>query len=186
MLHLAEAVLNNSMFGRFLPIPTAVAEVLRQRKLFVTFLILGTVLFWIFVTIPTRTIPGNSLAFQLSVLTTKDYFLLITLSALTSLAAIMNIYILANKITAKTGAAMAGQTGVGWASGIIASIFGTVSCSACVAALFGFLGVGGVFFLLKWRVAITVFAIILLLISLYLTSLKILGICKNCSVPARR
>lgn len=174
------------MLARILSVPQAVIEVFKQRKFLVAFLILGTGLFWIFVAIPTRTIPGNTLAFQLSILKRSDYFLLITLSALTSLAAVMNFYILANKFTGRTSATLAGQTGVGWASGVIASIFGTASCSACVAALFGFLGAGGVFFLLKWRVAVTIVTTILLLISLYFASLKVLGICKNCAVPARK
>ena len=174
------------MLAKILSVSQAVTEVLKERKFFVAFLILGASLFWIFVSIPTKTIPGNTLAFQLSILTRSDYFLLITLSALTSLAAVMNFYILANKFTGRTSATLAGQTGIGGISGLIAAIFGTATCSLCVASLFGFLGVGAVFLLLKWQVAVTVVAIILLLISLYFASLKVLGICKNCAVPARK
>jgi hypothetical protein len=139
-------------------------------------------MFWVMLYIPIRTIPGNDLAFQISILTPKDWFLFIVLPALTALSIVMNVYILSKKRSAQDSVVMVGQGGTGFLSGVIASVFGTASCASCVASIFGFLGVGGVFFLVEHRTIITTGAIFLMLISLYFTSRKVLGICDNCKV----
>lgn len=117
-----------------------------KRYLF-GFLAVAFAMFWLLLYIPIRTIPGNDLAFQLSILTPKDWFLFTILPVLTALSIVMNVYILKNKHSlrsndlkgsAQDGAAMAGQGGTGFLSGIIASVFGTATCASCVATIFGF------------------------------------------------
>ena len=156
--------------------------VFNDKRYFLGFLAAAFVMFWLLLYIPIRTVPGNDLAFQLSILTPKDWLLFTILPVLTALSVVMNIYILKNKGSAQDGAAMAGQGGTGFLSGVIASVFGTATCASCVASIFGFLGVGGVFFLLQYRTAITTGAIILLLISLYFTSKRVLNACESCRI----
>lgn len=160
----------------------AAQQVLSSKNYLFGLLILAFAIFWLLLYIPVRTIPGNDFAFQLSILTAKDRILLIALSVLTALSIVMNIFVLRNKPTIQTSLSMAGQGGTGFLSGIIASVFGTASCGLCVASLFGFLGIGAVFFLLQYKQWITSIAILLFIISLYFTSRKVLGICDNCKV----
>lgn len=153
------------------------------------FLVAAFAIFWLFLYIPIKTIPGNDLAFHLSILTSKDWFLFIALSTLTALSIVMNVYIFKNKHSfsmnkrsVQDGVSMAGQGGTGFLSGIVASVFGSVTCSSCAASIFGFLGVGGVLFLLQYRTFITTAAIILMLVSLYFTSKRVLNACDKCRV----
>lgn len=160
--------------------------VLSDRRYLFGFLAVAFVMFWLLLYIPIRTIPGNDLAFQLSILTPKDWFLFIVLPILTALSIIMNIYILNHKRSLQESALMVGQGGSGFLSGIIASVFGTATCAACVATFFGFLGVGGVLFLIQYRAYIATAAIILLLISLYFTSRKVLNACESCRIGGHK
>lgn len=156
-----------------------------KRYLF-GFLVTAFAMFWLLLYIPIRAIPGNDLAFQLSILTPKDWFLFTVLPVLTALSMVMNIYILKNKGSAQDGAVIVGQGGTGFFSGIIASVFGTATCASCVATIFGFLGIGGVLFLLQYRTYITTAAIILLLISLYFTSKRVLNACESCRIGVHK
>lgn len=159
--------------------------VFSDKRYFFGFLVTAFVMFWLLIYIPIRTIPGNDLKFQLSILTSKDWFLFTMLLALTSLSAVMNIYILNNKKSLQDGVAMAGQGGTGFISGVIASIFGTATCASCVTFFFGFLGFGGVLFLLKYRTLIATGSIILMLISLYFTSKRVLNACDSCRIGGK-
>ncbi|MBI2040072.1 hypothetical protein HYT18_03290 [Candidatus Microgenomates bacterium] len=153
-----------------------------DRRYLFWFLVVAFVMFWLLLYIPIRTIPGNDLAFQISILTPKDWFLFTILPILTALSIVMNVYILKNRGSAQDGVAMVGQGGTGFFSGLIASVLGTATCASCVASIFGFLGVGGVLFLLQYRTYITVGAIILMLISLHLTSKRVLNACESCRI----
>lgn len=160
----------------------AAKQILSIKNYLIGLVFLAPAIFWLLLYIPVRTIPGNDFAFQLSILTTKDRVLLITLSLFTALSIIMNIFVLRNKLTTKNSLSMAGQGGTGLLSGVIGSVFGTASCASCVASVFGFLGIGGVLFLLQYRTWIATTSIVLILISLYFTSRKVLGICESCRV----
>lgn len=160
--------------------------VFSDKRYLLGFLVVAFAMFWLLLYIPIRTVPGNDLAFQLSILTPKDWLLFAILPILTALSIVMNIYILKHKQSIQDGASMAGQGGTGFLSGIVASVFGTATCASCVASIFGFLGVGGVLFLLQYRTFITTAAIILLLISLYVTSKRVLNACESCKIGVHR
>lgn len=163
---------------------TATKLVLSEKRYLALF-ILFTIGFLAFlVYIPVTSVPGNDLVFQLSIYTFKDYFLLITLSLLTSLSFSLNIFAILRDFKARSSATLLAQGGGGSLSALIGTIFGTASCSSCVASLFGFLGVGGVLFLIKYKDIITFSAIALMLISLYYTSKRVLGIC-NIKINSR-
>lgn len=161
---------------------SATKLIFTDKKYFLGFLVVAFAMFWLLLYIPIRTIPGNDLAFQISILTPKDWFLFTFLPSLTALSIVMNVYILKHKRSIQDGASLAGQGGTGFLSGVVASVFGTASCAFCVASIFGFLGVGGVFFLLQYRNAITTGAIVLMLISLYFTSKRVLNACESCKL----
>ena len=160
----------------------AACRVVLKNKIYLTgFIATSLVLFWLFVYIPVRTIPGNDFAFQLSILKPNDIFLLIILSLLTALSLTLHIYMLQNKISTKRIGVTIGSGIFGSTMGIIGSLFATASCTTCVATLLGFLGVGTVFFLLDHRQFIIAFSILLMLISIHFTVRKVLGICNSCN-----
>lgn len=166
---------------------TASQKVLADKVFLIGFLVLSFIVFWILLYIPVRTTPGNDLAFQLSLLTSKDYMLLITLSVLTALSLVMNIYLFREQYDAKARLATVSQGSAGSVfAGLVGSLFGTASCGYCVASLFGFLGAGSIMFLLQYRHIVTITAIALLVVSLYFTAQKVLGICNVCRVDYKR
>ena len=101
---------------------------------------------------------------------------MITLSSLIGLMVSMQVYVYKIKKSAKG----VGRGAVGGFSSIMAGLFGTASCSSCVAALFGFLGVGTVFFLIQYQWYIVGISLFLMLISIYFTSLSIEKNCEAC------
>lgn len=161
---------------------TACQIIFTSKKYLISFVLFNLAFIWLLLYIPVRNIPGNDFAFQLSILTPKDIVLLITLSSLTALSIMMNLYVLRRRFSPKASIALVGQGGFGGVTGIIGSIFGTTSCAACVTSLFGFLGIGGIFFLLQYKQIITFAAIILILIPLYFTSKNVLGVDDACRV----
>ncbi len=165
---------------------SAAKLIFADRKYFLGFLLVAFAMFWLLLYIPIRTIPGNDLFFQISILTPKDWFLLTILPTLTALSVVMNVYILRHKRSIQDGASMIGQGGTGFLSGVIASVFGAATCATCVASIFGFLGFGGVLFLLQYRTYITTVAIILVLISLYFTSKRALNACESCRIGVHK
>lgn len=156
--------------------------VLKDKIYLAGFIILSAILFWLFLYIPVRTIPGNDFAFQLSILRPIDIFLLILLSLLTALSLTLHFYLIRKKISNKGITLTIGSSLVGGTAGIVGSLFATASCAACVATILGFLGVGTVFFLLVHRQLIIAFSITLMIISLHFTTRKVLGICDICNV----
>ncbi len=73
---------------------TASKIVLNDKLYFVGFLIITAVLFWLFLYIPVRIIPGNDFTFQLSILSPKDITVLVLLSLVSALSLTLHLYML--------------------------------------------------------------------------------------------
>jgi len=154
---------------------TASRQVLSRKSYLISFIVLIFIILAVFISIPVFLIPANSFLFQVTVFTIKDYILLAVLSVLTSLLIVMQVF---SYKQAKIYSS--GKTAMGGGSAIVAALFGTASCSACLAAVFGFFGIGTVFFLVEYQWFIVGIAILIMLISLYFTSLKLNGVCESC------
>jgi len=154
---------------------TASKEVLSRKSYLMAFIALVFIIITIFISIPIFLIPANSLLFQLTVFTIKDYLLLTVLSILTSLIIVMQVFSYKNAKFCSPE-----KTAVSGGSAFVAALFGTASCSACLAAVFGFLGIGTVFFLVGYQWFIVGIAILIMLISLYFTSLKLKRVYESC------
>ena len=158
---------------------TASRQVLSRKNYLISFIALIFVILTVFILIPVFLIPANSLLFQLTIFTIKDYVLLTVLltvlSILTSLIIVMQVFSYKDAKFCSPG-----KTAVSGGSAVVAALFGTASCSACLAAVFGFLGIGTVFFLVEYQWFIVGIAILIMLISLYFTSLKLKGFCESC------
>ena len=122
-------------------------QMLSKRNYLFTLIILSLVIFFIFILIPVFLIPANSLELQLTIFTIKDYVLLTILSILTSLLIVMQVFSYRQAEVCSPGKAV-----FGGGSAIVAALFWTASCASCLVAVFGFLGIGTVFFLVEYQV----------------------------------
>lgn len=154
---------------------TASKQVLSRRNYLISFIAIIFIILAVFISIPVFLIPANSLLFQLTVFTIKDYVLLTVLSILISLIIVMQVF---SYKMAKF--CSPGKTAVSGGSAIIAALFGTASCASCLVAVFGFLGVGTVFFLVEYQWPIVGISILIMLVSLYFTSLKLNEVYTSC------
>ncbi|MBI3335747.1 MAG: hypothetical protein HY001_04585 [Candidatus Portnoybacteria bacterium] len=154
-----------------------IREVFSQKIYILGWFALSVSFFFAFLLIQVKTIPGNDFLFQLQLLSLKDYSLFSLLSLLAGLSFLMQWYLLKQKRKAM-GAIGSGIAGGFWAT--IGSIFGSATCASCIAALFGFLGVGTVFTLLDYRNYIVAASVAFLGISIYFASQKVIGACKSC------
>jgi len=155
---------------------TSSKKILSNKNYLRLFLLLVILLAFVLVFIPVFTIPGNDFFFQISTYGLMDYIVIIILSVLTGLLISMNIYTFKRKKAIRD----VGKSAAAGSYGIVASVFGTASCSMCVAAIFGFLGGGAVLFLIKFQWYVFALSSLLLLASLYYTSLHIQNECKTC------
>jgi hypothetical protein len=142
------------------------------------FLVSFFVFFALFVLIPAWTVPGNTLATQLDIFTTRDYVVLVLLSSLSSLFITMQMYVMRLKRKIEgAGAATAGGLGA-----LFAGIAGTAFCASCLAPLFAIFGIGfgSVIFVLEYRFYFVAGITLLMLIAIYLTARKINKVCTSC------
>lgn len=160
--------------------------VLSNKMYLFGFLALIPLTFLFFVYIPVKTIPGNSLEFQLSIFSQRDYILTTLFSILVSIFLIMQVFVLRNKSTSRTVLASIGSGGIGGYVAAVGAIFGTAACASCLFAILGFLGAGTVFTLLKYQWYVVTGAIVTLLISIYFLSKKVSGICESCRIDKRK
>lgn len=163
----------------------AMTRVLRNKIYLSIFIVLAAAFFVLLFQLSVITTPGNSVQFQLGLYQFKDWFLLVGISIANALFIAMQIYIyrlqkLNGRPVKLSGGAV--TSGIGASSGIAASIFGTATCSICIAALFSFLSVNSVLFLVNHKDFITVGAILLLLVSLVFTSRRFNSVCDDCKI----
>jgi len=165
----------------FQQIVKAIRQVFSERKYVVIFFGLVLFFFLLFVLIPVFTIPGNSLAFQLSIFRPQDYFLMLLLAFLVGLNFSMNLYSWQKRkrMPILNSAAGSAASGLG---GAFAAIVGSASCASCLASLFSIvgLGFGSVAFVLRYQIYFVLGAIALVAISLYFTAKKINNVCSLC------
>lgn len=164
----------------------AVKTVLSKKWYLLGFLALTPLIFYLFVLIPVKTIPGNDFIFQLSIFSTRDYILTTFLSILLSLFLVMQLFIIRNATSKKGVLTSIGSGGVGGYVATVGAIFGTAACSSCLFAILGFLGVSTVLTLLQYQWHIVSGAIFILLLSIYFLSKKVNGICDTCKVDIKK
>ncbi len=164
----------------------ATKAVLRQKRYVVGLLVVALIVFWLLVYIPVISIPGNDFGYQLSIMPKRDYVILTTLSLLTGLAVMFNIYILSRH--SKHKISQVGHLTFSGLMGLASSFFGTLTCISCAGTVLGFFGLGTVLFFGTYRFYIASLAFVLMAISLYFTSLKVLNLCEECNNlrPKRR
>ncbi len=163
-----------------------IVRVLRKRWYSITFILLSVALVALLLQLQVKTIPGNSLRMMVALFGVTDWLLLGTVSAVNALFIVVQWYTFRlarsqHHRPAAFGGLVAG--GLGTSSSVLASVFGTATCGLCATALFGFLGANSVVFLVAHRQAITVAAIVILLLSLVFVTHRFTASCDECKIP---
>lgn len=172
------------MSNPFKEILEATREVLKEKKNVRRFILFSLAFFAAYVILPVFLIPGNDIAFQISLLRSRDFALFALLSLTTGLLAVMQLYIFVRMRDAKKKAVALGQGGAGLYSAVVGGLLATAACSSCVAGLLGFLGAGSVFFIIENSIFVTSIAFAIVALSLYLTSRSVNKNCETCKVTS--
>lgn len=143
-------------------------------------IIVALILFSIIILIPVMTIPGNDIKFQLSIMPKVDFFVITLVSLLTAMSLMFNLYIY--KRSTINHSDTFGNITTSSLAGLTSSFFGTVTCISCSATILGILGVGTVAFLYQYRPILAAISLGVLIMSIYLTSKKVLYLCDSCHV----
>jgi len=155
-----------------------VKETLKHRNYLVLFFLAFFGMFIFLIFIPIWSIPGNSIAIQLDMLTPQGYLVLLFLSGLYALFIAMQVYVMRQRKNLR-GITTAVGGGVG---ALIAGIAGTAFCASCLAPLFALFGIGfgGLLFVLEYQLYFVIGIIALMLIAIYLSARRIQRGCGIC------
>lgn len=145
---------------------------------------LTILLILLYLLIPVWLTPGNSIAFQLSLLTIRDYILFIALSAVTALLILMQVFLFLRSKKDRVGAV--GQGSVGVSSALFGGLLATAACSSCIAVILGFLGAGSVFFVLENQPYVVAAALVLVGVALYFSARRVQRYCESCEIPPNK
>ena len=157
----------------------AAKQILAKKSYKLWFIIVFVLFAAAYIFVPVWLTPGNSLDFQLSLLAPRDYILFIALSAVSSLLVLMQVFLFVRSRKGRIGTAV--QGGAGAFSAFFGGLLATAACSSCVAAILGFLGAGSIFFILEKQPYVVAGAIALVVVSLYFSARKVIGICDDCN-----
>ena len=152
-------------------------EPFKNKRYIALFIASTLVMSVLFTLIPVFSVPGNSLATQLSIFTPRDYAVIAFLSLLYALFIAMQVFVIRQKKEMRSvGTAVGGSAGA-----LFAGIAGTAFCASCLIPLFALFGIGfgGVLFVLQYRFYFVIGITVLMLIAIYFTARRIRQVC-NC------
>lgn len=166
---------------------TATKTVFAQGRSYqVWFIVLVIAVFAAYILLPVWFTAGNSIAFQLSILTIRDYVLFTFLSVAIALLIIMQAFLFMQSKKSKEKVNAIGQGSIGVSSALFGGLLVTAACSSCIAVILGFLGAGSVFFVLENQLYVAIGAFTLVLVGLYFTIRQVNGYCENCEVQTQK
>ncbi len=135
--------------------------------------------------IPIQIIPGNNIAIQTHLYRGVGMGILTTLALLAAVSVTLQIKMFRSHNDVKRQAGAAAMGGISIITGVLSSLFASATCVACLGAAVGFLGFGTIMFLATNRWYIVAGAVLLLLLSIYLSARRINRGCEVCLVPHR-
>lgn len=156
------------------------AKIVFKKKGYLLGMLIVTILFFIIIIlIPVKIVPGNDVRFQLSIMPKIDLVVITLVSLFTATSLTFNLYLL-RRSNYRPDAL--GNITVSSFAGITSSFFGTVTCVSCAATVLGLFSAGTMAFIYQYRPILATISIAVLIISLYLTSKKVLNLCDSCHV----
>lgn len=131
---------------------------------------------------PVYAIPGNDLAFWFKITPWWAYALIIVFSFAIGLLFTMQMYIFKHP-----NSAIDKTKGVGSIiATILAGLYSTAVCIACVGSLFAFIGAGAILFLADHQNELILLSLFTTVMAIYFTSKKVNYNCEFCKMPRTR
>jgi len=160
---------------------SATKAVLSKWTYDIAFIVLIILFVALYISIPVMLIPGNTFAFQLSLYTFADYAIFISISVLTSLLVLMQVFSFLN--SRRHNARDIGHGSVGIFSGILSGMFASVTCVPCAIGFLGIFGsAGSALIISQYQYYFILVAIIFVLLGIYYASRRVMGYCKECNI----
>ena len=165
-----------------LDLPTQLHEALKtifkNRKYIYLFIFLTLAAIALYILVPVYTIPGNDLQFWLSIIPWWGYPILFAFSIALSLLLTMKVYEFRHSHSVFSKAEDAGSI----FAVIVAGIYTTAACAACISTLFVFIGASGVLYLNQYRNVFMIISIVITIVAIYFTAKKINSKCTTCKL----
>ena len=152
--------------------------VFSKKRNVVFFILIQVALFSLFSIVPALVSPHITISSQFRLYSNFDHAFMGILSIIASLNIVLNLHDI--KSNAKTKK-IAGMSSIGG----FAALIGTATCPSCLISIFGFMGVGTLFFMVKYRLVISGVAVLVMLLALNHTSKKVVGKCERCNIPKK-
>lgn len=153
----------------------ALKTVFFNRAYVAGFVLASLAVFGAYVALPVLIIPGNSLELYLSNTSWPELAILAALAVLTGVLLSLNWFAYRKSLAEKTGVGSFHA-----ATSMLTSMFVSAKCPLCLAAVFGFLGSGALFFLADNRLPIGLAGTALLIGSIYFSSERVIVKCNQC------
>lgn len=159
----------------------AIVLTLKSRKHLLIVIAASLLMMVLSVYIPSVLTPGNTIAFQLLLLTFGEAALIILFSLLFGLSIGMQLYASALHKMRK-GVTAAKSTGTGIAA-FAGTLFSAKLCPICLSALLAYIGIGGsaALLLFSYKTEILVASMLVLLASMYFAGKRITVSCERCA-----
>lgn len=163
-------------------IHTSLKMIFKNKKYIYLFTFLTIVAFALYILIPVYTIPGNDLSFWLSIMPWWGYPIVFAFAVALGLLLTMKVYEFRHSHSVLSKAEDAGEIG----AVIIAGLYTTAACGACISSLFAILGAGSALFLNQNRYAFMILSAIVTIVAIYFTARKINSKCNVCTTQNRQ
>lgn len=156
----------------------ASAKVFREPFHLIVAFLAALAFFGLYVFVPVWVIPGNTLAFELSIISSANYVLLFALALMTG--ALFSFELYAWRHTRAQGARGASEGG----AGLLASVTGGLlaSCGCGIGILLGAVGLGGgALFVVAHRSFILLAMLGVVAVGLYFSARRAMRACATCA-----
>lgn len=157
------------------------ASIFRER-IYVAISVASSLVFLIlYLLVPVWTVPGNTIAFELGLLTLVDYVLLGALALMTGV--LLSLEVSALRRSRSNGLRSAGEGSIGLVASLAGGVLTAASCGCGLGILLGIVGLGGgAIFVATHQTAIVVGMLSVVAIGLYFSARRAAGLCATCSV----
>lgn len=156
------------------------ASIFRER-IYVAISVASSLVFLsLYLLVPVWTVPGNTIAFELGLLTLVDYALLGALALMTGV--LLSLEVSALRRSRSNGLRSAGEGSIGLVASLTGGVLTAASCGCGLGILLGIVGLGGgAIFVATHQTAIVVGMLSVVTIGLYFSARRAAGLCATCS-----
>lgn len=158
----------------------AIGLALKSRKSLAIGISSAIAMAFLSVSIPSVITPGNTIGFQLSLLSWENIALTALFSVLFGISMALHSYAMSLKKIRK-GMAV-GQEAATGVAGMVGGMFSGPLCASCISIIFSVIGLGGsaVIFVLSHRNEILLASVLVIIASIYFAGKKVTRFCENC------